>query len=198
MSRSVHVPAGLFDSRPYGFAQVTIVSTPAGRAVHVSGQVVWDADRNIVGAGDIGRQLEKSLENLAVALESVGATLDQVGALRLYIKQGHMHERAAISGALKAIFGDTRRVRRGSACQALPTMNSSSRWRLRRSSSCKLPISAACAGRARWPVRCWALRVRWRPAAPGRNGGSPCANHRSGGHRGCSPSIVHWAGSPGR
>jgi len=106
MSRSVHVPAGIFDSRPYGFAQVAIVPTPFGTAVHVSGQVAWDAKRNIVGAGDIGRQLEKSLENLAVALASAGATLDQVGALRLYIKQSHMHEGKAISGALRARFGD--------------------------------------------------------------------------------------------
>ena len=104
MSRSVHVPAGIFDSRQYGFAQVAIVPTPFGRAVHVSGQVAWDADQNIVGAGDIGRQLEKSLENLAAALDSVGAKLDQVGALRLYIKQSHIAE--AISGALKAMFGD--------------------------------------------------------------------------------------------
>ena len=106
MSRSVHVPAGIFDSRPYGFAQVAIVPTPFGTAVHVSGQVAWDAERNIVGAGDIGRQLEKSLENLAVALALAGATLDQVGALRLYIKQSHMHEGKAISGALRARFGD--------------------------------------------------------------------------------------------
>lgn len=106
MSRTVHVPTGVFDSRPYGFAQVAIVPTPFGNAVHVSGQVAWDADQNIVGAGDIGRQLEKSLENLAVALGSVGATLDQVGALRLYIKQSHMHEGKAISRALKAMFGD--------------------------------------------------------------------------------------------
>jgi enamine deaminase RidA (YjgF/YER057c/UK114 family) len=106
MSRSVHVPAGIFDGLPYGFAQVAIVPTPFGNAVHVSGQVAWDADRNIVGAGDIGRQLRKSLENLAVALESVGARLDQVGALRLYIKQSHMHEGKAISAALKATFGD--------------------------------------------------------------------------------------------
>ncbi|HTE35322.1 MAG TPA: RidA family protein [Reyranella sp.] len=75
--------------------------------VHVSGQVAWDAEQRIVGAGDIGRQLEKSLENLAAALESVGASLDQVGALRLYIKQSHMHEGKAISGALRAMFGDT-------------------------------------------------------------------------------------------
>jgi enamine deaminase RidA (YjgF/YER057c/UK114 family) len=107
MSRSVHVPAGIFDSRPYGFAQVAIVPTPFGNVVHVSGQVAWDADQKIVGAGDIGRQLEKSLENLARALESVGATLHQVGALRLYIRQSHMHESKAISGALKARFGDT-------------------------------------------------------------------------------------------
>ena len=107
MTRSVSVPGGIFDSRSYGFSQVAIVPTPFGRAVHVSGQVAWDVDRNIVGAGDIGRQLEKSLENLAAALESAGAHLDQVGALRLYIKQSHMHEGRAITGALKAVFGDT-------------------------------------------------------------------------------------------
>ena len=106
MSRSLHAPSGLFDSLQYGFAQVAIVPTPFGDAVHVSGQVAWDAERNVVGPGDIGRQLTKSLENLAVALESVGAKLDQVGALRLYIRQSHIHEGAAISGALKAAFGD--------------------------------------------------------------------------------------------
>lgn len=107
MGRTIHVPAGIFDSRRYGFAQVAIVPAPFGNIVHVSGQVAWDVDQGIVGAGDIGRQLEKSLENLAVALESVGATLDQVGALRLYIKQSHMHEGKAISGALRTAFGDT-------------------------------------------------------------------------------------------
>ncbi|WP_028348139.1 RidA family protein [Bradyrhizobium murdochi] len=106
MTRSVHVSSELFDSRRYGFAQIAVIPTPVGNAVHVSGQVAWDADRNIVGAGDVGRQLQKSLENLAVALASAGARLDQVGALRLYIKQSHMHESDAISGALKATFGD--------------------------------------------------------------------------------------------
>jgi enamine deaminase RidA (YjgF/YER057c/UK114 family) len=106
MSRSVRAPAGIFDSRDYGFSQVAVIPTPFGDAVHVSGQVAWDADQHIVGAGDIGRQLKKSLENLAVALASVGAKLGQVGALRLYIRQGHMHEGRAITGALKAVFGD--------------------------------------------------------------------------------------------
>jgi enamine deaminase RidA (YjgF/YER057c/UK114 family) len=106
MSRSLVVPTTLFDSRPYGFAQVTVVPTPFGRAVHVSGQVAWDTDQSVVGPGDIGRQLEKSLDNLATALASAGATLDQVGALRLYIRQSHMHEGKAIGAALRAKFGD--------------------------------------------------------------------------------------------
>jgi enamine deaminase RidA (YjgF/YER057c/UK114 family) len=105
MSRAARVPAGLFDSRKHGFAQVAVVTTPFGDSVHVSGQVAWDAKRNIVGAGDIGRQLEKSLANLASALASAGATLDQVGALRLYIRQSHMQEDKAISDALKKAFG---------------------------------------------------------------------------------------------
>ena len=83
-----------------------MTQTPVGLAVHVSGQVAWYVDRNVVGRDDIGRQLEKSLENLATALASVGASLDQVGALRLYIKQSHIHEGKAISGALRAAFGD--------------------------------------------------------------------------------------------
>lgn len=106
MSRSVQVPASLFDSRQYGFAQVAIVVTPAGRVVHVSGQVAWDADRNIVGRGDVGRQLEKSLENLGLALRSVGAVLDQVGSLRIYIKQSHIREGEVISKVLRSVFGD--------------------------------------------------------------------------------------------
>jgi enamine deaminase RidA (YjgF/YER057c/UK114 family) len=106
MSRTTLAPEGIFESRPFGFAQVTVVATPFGRSVHVAGQVAWDADRKLVGAGDIGRQLTKSLENVATALALVGATLDQVGAFTLYIKQSHMKEGKAIADALKAAFGE--------------------------------------------------------------------------------------------
>jgi enamine deaminase RidA (YjgF/YER057c/UK114 family) len=106
MSRSIQAPSGLFDSLQFGFAQVSVIATPNGDAVHISGQVAWDADQKIVGADNIGLQLEKSLENLSVALASVGATLDQVGALRLYIRQSHIHQGKAISDALKAVFGE--------------------------------------------------------------------------------------------
>ena len=106
MSRTIVAPEGIFESRPFGFAQVTVVRTPFGRSVHVAGQVAWDAQGNLVGPGDVGRQLEKSLENVATALATVGANLDQVGAFTLYIKQRHMKEGKAIASALKAAFGE--------------------------------------------------------------------------------------------
>ncbi len=106
MSRSVRVPGDLFDSRRFGFAQVTIVSTPFGDEVHVAGQTAWDADRNLIGKGDISRQLEKCLENVATALASAGASLDQVGSLRIYIKQSHLREGQAIGRTLREVFGD--------------------------------------------------------------------------------------------
>ncbi|MBL0899066.1 MAG: RidA family protein [Reyranella sp.] len=106
MNRTMLAPAGIFESRPFGFAQVTVVRTPFGRSVHVAGQVAWDADRNLVGPGDVGRQLTKCLENVAKALASVGASLDQVGAFTLYVRQSHMKEGKTIADALKATFGD--------------------------------------------------------------------------------------------
>jgi len=103
--RSLRIPEAVFDGRAFGFAQVSVVSTPLGDAVHVAGQVAWDSERRIVGAGDVGKQLRKCLENLSAALASAGASLDQVGALTLYIKQSHMSEGGAIGDVLKSVFG---------------------------------------------------------------------------------------------
>lgn len=106
MGRSLKAPAGLFDSRAFGFAQVAVVPTPFGKVAHVAGQVAWDADRKLVGGDDVALQLRKCLENVAKALGSVGATLEQVGSLSLYIKQSHMHRGKAIGDALKSVCGD--------------------------------------------------------------------------------------------
>ena len=41
-----------------------------------------------------------------MALASVGASLDQVGAFTLYVRQSHMKEGKTIADALKPTFGD--------------------------------------------------------------------------------------------
>lgn len=61
-------------------AQVPLYSqvVRAGDAVHLSGQVAWDAQGNIVGVDDPTAQVEQVFENLRIALESAGASFDDV------------------------------------------------------------------------------------------------------------------------
>jgi 2-iminobutanoate/2-iminopropanoate deaminase len=105
MNTSRHNPPELFDSRPYGFSQV-VVAPARGRLIHLSGQVAWDANRQIVGRDDLGVQVVQSLRNIEIALRHVGAGLEHVVALRLYIKHSHIGEGRAISDGLKEVFGE--------------------------------------------------------------------------------------------
>ena len=98
-------PPELFDSRPYGFSQMVV--TPSGaRMIHMSGQVAWNAQEEIVGKDDLYAQVVQSLRNIETALRHVDATLDNVVALRIYIKQSHMHVPNAVSRGLKEVFGE--------------------------------------------------------------------------------------------
>lgn len=145
--RSLRVPVEIFPSRHYGFAQVAIVATPSGDAVHVSGQVAWDADRKIVGAGDIGRQLEKSLENLAIVSHRLGR--NSIRSVRYDFTSGKaIYTKARPSVARSRRCSATiRRVQLGSGCQASPTTSSSSRWNplsfFSRESSPRTPLPPA-------------------------------------------------------
>jgi enamine deaminase RidA (YjgF/YER057c/UK114 family) len=55
--------------------------------VVTAGQVAYDDDANIVGVGDIEAQTEKAFENLERALDSAGASMDDVLKLRYSITE---------------------------------------------------------------------------------------------------------------
>ena len=97
---------GLFDSRPYGFAQVTVVPTPLGRAVHVSGQVAWDADQNIVGRAILAVSSRRASTTSQRRWPRSAQRSIRSARYSLYIKQSHMGEGRAISAVLRAKFGD--------------------------------------------------------------------------------------------
>lgn len=104
MNKQVINPPELFDSVQYGFSQI-VVSPPGGRLIHMSGQVAWDAQRQIVGSSDLRAQVMQSLRNIETGLRLAGATLADVVALRIYIKQSHMGESGAIREGLQHFFG---------------------------------------------------------------------------------------------
>jgi enamine deaminase RidA (YjgF/YER057c/UK114 family) len=69
--------------RPTGYTHV--VEVTAGRPVYISGQVAFDRTGTLVGPGDVRAQARQVFENLAAALQSVGASFEQVVKLTFYL-----------------------------------------------------------------------------------------------------------------
>lgn len=65
-------PEQLFPSGPFGFSEV-VVSTDS-RYIHCAGQTVWDKDMQLVAGMDLGKQMQKTLENVGHALAAAGAS----------------------------------------------------------------------------------------------------------------------------
>jgi enamine deaminase RidA (YjgF/YER057c/UK114 family) len=96
-------PRSLFDSRQYGFSQI-VVANP-GKLVFISGQVAWDENLHVVGENDLAKQTQKSLDNLKIAMEAAGGSLDNIVMPRIYKVNYQEDDGAIINRILKANFG---------------------------------------------------------------------------------------------
>ncbi|MFF2083937.1 RidA family protein [Nocardia sp. NPDC058176] len=74
-------PAGLPAIDTY--RQVAVAT--GSRSVHVAGQVAWDAEGNMVGAGDLAAQVERCYRNVGIALAAAGASFGDVVKLTAYV-----------------------------------------------------------------------------------------------------------------
>ena len=70
-------------SQPPGYSHVVVAS--GSRLVTTAGAVPLDAEGNLVGAGDRQAQARQTLENLASALEAVGATAQDIIKITVYV-----------------------------------------------------------------------------------------------------------------
>lgn len=66
---------------PIGYSHIAKI----GDTVHISGQLPLDQEGKIVGKGDMTLQTEKTYENLKKCLESVGATINDIVMLRVFV-----------------------------------------------------------------------------------------------------------------
>ncbi len=82
MPRTTLQPPELFDSRPWGFSQVSI--SPPGRIVHIAGQVAWDAAGRVSAEGREA-QLRRVLRQVIHAVAAAGGSADDIQMLRLYM-----------------------------------------------------------------------------------------------------------------
>jgi enamine deaminase RidA (YjgF/YER057c/UK114 family) len=67
-----------------GFHQ--IVTSTGNKTIHIAGQGAFDSDMNLIGAGDYRAQAIKAFQNLALALESAGATPADVVSSHMFVK----------------------------------------------------------------------------------------------------------------
>lgn len=99
--RSINPPE-LFPSEQYGFSQIAV--SRGGTTVYISGQVAWDAQKDVGDRGDLAVQTRRAFENLRTALHAAGATLADVVSLRIYLVGEHIHRGAPVSAALREFF----------------------------------------------------------------------------------------------
>src|SRR5258708_2878767 len=68
---------------PTGYTHA--VKTGPGRTIYVSGQIAFDKDGKVVGAGDFRAQTIRVFENLKAALAAAGATFDNVVKVTTFV-----------------------------------------------------------------------------------------------------------------
>lgn len=81
----------------------------AGSLVTTAGLIALDAEGKVVGEGDVEAQVRKTLDNLVIALESVGASLNDVIKTTLYVSD--MADYKAVNDIYNQYFADIRPAR---------------------------------------------------------------------------------------
>ncbi len=78
----------------------------AGGFLYISGMLPVNADGELVGTGDVIRQSEQVLDNVAAVLRSAGATFEDIVRVGVYVR--NMADRELINTVRGRYFGDAR------------------------------------------------------------------------------------------
>ena len=91
-------------STPTGYTHIVEVTGPA-KTVYISGQIAYDKDGKVVGAGDMKGQAEQVFKNLQAALDAAGAKFSDVVKMNTYVTD--MDKAPAVREVRARYFGDT-------------------------------------------------------------------------------------------
>lgn len=89
-----------------GYANGVLVDAPA-RMLFVAGQVAWDAEQRLVGAGDFVEQFRTALANVVTVVRSADGRPDDVVRLTIYVtdKQLYLSSLELVGEAYRDIMG---------------------------------------------------------------------------------------------
>ena len=90
--------------RSPGYPMSQAVVEPAGRRIHVSGQVAWDVDFRVQHVGDAAAQTKAAFDNIEKILQAAGGKLDDIVSLTaFYVRE---EDRDAITEARRSVLND--------------------------------------------------------------------------------------------
>jgi len=91
-------------STPTGYTHVVEVTGPA-KTVYIAGQIAFDKDGKVVGAGNMKAQAEQVFKNLQTALAAAGAKFTDVVKMNTYVTD--MDQAPAVREVRARFFGTT-------------------------------------------------------------------------------------------
>lgn len=97
-------PSGLYDSVRYGFSHAA--RQRGGAVLHLAGQVAWDKDGNLVGAGDLAAQTRQALANIGAVLAAAGASPADILGLRTYVVNHSPEKLGPVLGEIARFYGE--------------------------------------------------------------------------------------------
>lgn len=80
------------------------VAVEGGRTIYLAGQVAFDAERNIVGLGDLGAQIRHALKNLTTAVEAGGGDISDMVQITTHVVDYDPAQLDSISAAIAEFF----------------------------------------------------------------------------------------------
>lgn len=95
-------PPGLYNSVQFGFSHA--VRQKGGDTLHLAGQIAWDKEGKLVGAGDLAAQTRQALANLREVLKAAGASPADVVRLRTYVVNHSPEKLGPVLGEIGAFY----------------------------------------------------------------------------------------------
>ena len=93
---------------PRGYANGVVVEAGA-RLVFVAGQIAWDAEQRLVGAGDLAAQFAQALRNVVSVVEAAGGRAEDLVRMTVYVtdKRAYLAATRAVGAAWRETVGRT-------------------------------------------------------------------------------------------
>ena len=92
--------------KPKGYSNGMLA--PKGtRTLHVGGQIAWNADQELVGAGDFAAQFRQALANVVEVVHTAGGHAGQIANMTVFVtdKQAYLASAKEIGVAWRELVG---------------------------------------------------------------------------------------------